>query len=121
MFDGRIPEGTTLTAVRDDRIHIAITPERAGNGGPVPIRGLIFLRESADHISLEQVASGRALPDLWTLSFRYRGADQRPQSFVELAELARAIPLWNLHRPLERERLDEVVARIVEAVTVASG
>jgi hypothetical protein len=117
MFDGVAPAGTTITAVRDDRIHLALDPDRAGDGRPVPVRGLIFLRESADKVFLEPVKSGEALPDLWTLSLRFRGMDEHRRAFGELGHFASVVPIWNLHRPLRLAALDEVVARLVDAVT----
>lgn len=116
MFDGRPPDGTTITAIRDDRIHLALSPDRSGDGCRVPIKALVFLRESAKEIFLAPVLRGRALPDLWTLVFRFRGIDDRRQSFSDLAQLATAIPIWNLHRPLQVSKLSEVINRLVDVV-----
>jgi hypothetical protein len=117
MFDGVAPAGTTVTAVRDDRIHLALDSDRAGDGRPLPVTGVIFLRESADKVFLERVKGGEALPDLWTLSLRFRGMDEHRRAFGELGHFASAVPIWNLHRPLRLTALDEVVARLVDAVT----
>jgi hypothetical protein len=119
MFDGVAPQGTTITAVRDDRIHLALDSQRAGNGRPVPIRALVFLRESNDRVFLERVKSGEALPDLWTLSLRFRGVDEHRRAFGQLGHFGAVVPIWNLHRPLRWDTLDEVVARLVETVTGA--
>lgn len=118
MFDGQVPPGTTLAAVRDDRIHIALDSGRMGDGRPVPIKALVFLRESPEKIFLERVKGGEALPDLWTLSFRFQSDAERRRSFSQLAQLAAAVPVWNLHRPLHVANLREVVSRLVEGVTV---
>lgn len=117
MFDGAAPGGTTVTAIRDDRVHLALNSERAGDGRPLPIRAVIFLRESSNEVVLEPVKGGEALPDFWTLCLRFRGIDEQRRSFNELSHLANVVPIWNLHRPLMSDRLDEVVARLVETVT----
>jgi hypothetical protein len=117
MFDGVAPAGTTITAVRDDRVHLALDSQRAGDGRPVAVKALIFLRESDDKVFLERVNSGEALPDLWTLSLRFRGQDEHRRSFSQLGQFASVVPIWNLHRPLRWDTLDEVVARLVETVT----
>jgi len=117
MFDGTAPAGTTVTAVRDDRIHLALDSQRAGDGRPVPLKALIFLRESADRVFLERVNAGEALPDLWTLSLRFRGTDEHRRAFGQLGHFASVVPIWNLHRPLRSATLDEVVARLVDTVT----
>jgi hypothetical protein len=117
MFDGNAPSGTTITAVRDDRIHLTLSRERAGDGRPLPIKGIFFLRESRDDVWLEPVKASQALPDLWTLVFRFRSTQERRQSFGELSHLASIVPIWNLHRPLRSEVLNEVVDRLVGTVT----
>jgi hypothetical protein len=117
MFDGAAPAGTRVTAVRDDRIHLALDSQRAGDGRPVPVKALIFLRESADRVFLEPVKAGQALPDLWTLSLRFRGMDEHRRAFRELSHFASVVPVWNLHRPLRSAMLDEVIHRLVDTVT----
>ena len=117
MFDGQAPAGTTIAAVRDDRIHVVLNSDRSGDGAPVPIKGLVFLRESPDRVFLEPVKGGRILPDLWALTFRLPSIADRRRSFSELAQLAATVPVWNLHRPLQVSNLDEVVERLVETVT----
>ena len=114
IFDGDVPAGTTVVAVRNDRIHLVLDSSWAADGRPVPIKALVFLREPAEDISLEPVPAGRALPDLWALNFHFPTAPARSRSFVQLAQLAAGIPVWNLHRPLSLNNLDEVVARIVD-------
>jgi hypothetical protein len=117
MFDGVPPAGTTVTAVRHDRIHLALDSRRAGDGRALPVKAVIFLRESADDVFLEPVRGGEALPDLWTLSLRFRGVDEHRKAFEQLGQFASAVPIWNLHRPLRLTALDEVVARLVDTVT----
>jgi hypothetical protein len=118
MFDGAAPAGTTVASVRNDRIHLALDSDRAGDGRPLPVRALIFLRESTERVFLEPVTGGKALPDLWALSLRFRG--EHRQSFSELSHLASVVPIWNLHRPLRTVMLDEVVDRLVDTVKPAA-
>lgn len=115
MFTGQAPPGTTIAAVRSDRIHLTLEPDRKGDGRPVPIRALVFLRESSGEIFVERVNRAEALPDLWTLIFRFQTDAERRRSFSLLAHLAATVPIWNLHRPLDVMKLDEVVSRLVNA------
>jgi hypothetical protein len=115
MFDGEAPPGTTVVAVRKDRIHLALDSYRVGDGRPVPIKALVFLRESSGDIFLERLKSSTAIPDLWTLNFRLQNEAARGRSFSQLAQLATTVPVWDLHRPLQAANLDEIVSRIVEA------
>ena len=114
MFNGEAPPGTTVAAVRNDRIHLTLDANRRGDGRPVPIRALIFLRESSEKVVLERVYGGEVLPDLWTLTLRFQTDAERRRSFSQLARLAATVPIWNLYRPLQVTTLDEVVTRLVE-------
>ena len=107
------PIGTTVVAKGDDRIHLAINSDRIGDGRPVPNQALVFLAGiSGEDIRLERVKSVAALPDLWTLSFRFQTDAERRRSFSQLARLAASVPVWNLHRPLNTDNLDDVVLAI---------
>jgi len=117
MFTGRAPAGTTVAAVRPDRIHLTINADRKGDGRPVPIKALVFLRETADSLYLEPVKKSEALPDLWTLTFRFQTDAERRRAFQDLADLATVVPVWNLYRPLQVKALDDVVTQLVETCT----
>lgn len=114
IFHGEAPPGTSLVLVRQDRIHLVLDSDRAGNSLPVPIKGLVFLREAAEQIVLERVETSQALRDLWALNFHLQHTVGRRQSFTQLAQLAGSIGIWNLHRPFSLTNLDEVVSRIVD-------
>ena len=111
MFTGEAPAGTTITAIRDDRIHLTLVD--GGDGRPVPIGGLVFLRESADEVSLQEVKGSDALRDLWTLSFRFQTAPEHRSAFTRLTRLASSVPVWNLYRPLRPGTLNEVVEQLI--------
>jgi hypothetical protein len=114
IFRGEAPTGTRVLSVGNDRIHLVLDSDRAGDSLPVPIKALVFLRDPAEHIFLERVKAGQALRDLWALSFHLQNTIARSRSFSQLAQLAGSISVWNLHRPLSLMNLDEVVSRIVE-------
>ena len=114
MFDGQAPAGTTVAAVRRDRIHLALDSDRKGDGRPVPIKALLFLREAGNGTYLEPVKKSEALPDLWALTFRFQTDAERRRVFQDLARLATIVPVWNLHRPLQLDALDDVVTLVAE-------
>ena len=113
MFEGAPPRGTNIAAVRDDRVHLMLDADRAGNGRPVPIAALVFLRESADDVRLDRVGAVEALPDLWTLTLRFQTDAERRDAFRQLTQLAANVPIWNLHRPFQVGTLDQVVDTLV--------
>lgn len=102
--------------VRDDpeRCSVAIDPARRGTSDPVPLRAVVLLRESSEDIRLERVSFTDALPDLWNLSFHLPTPESRARCFQAVVELAKAVPTWNLFRPLRYEGLPEAVDQIVE-------
>jgi hypothetical protein len=114
MFAGRAPDGMTVVDVRPDRVHLVLDADRQGGGRPVPIRAIVFLREAEEDIRLERVKSGEALPDLWTLTFRFQHEAERRRAFSQLAQLAARVPVWNLFRPLNVDDLQAVVRSLAD-------
>jgi len=121
VYDGHAPPGTHVVLARRDRVYLALDDDRRGSSAPVPIRAIVFLRESPDELRIERAAAWVALADLWSLSFRFPTSAGRARSFGQLARLAGAVPTWNLYRPLRRTSLDATVARIVELLEHAHG
>lgn len=114
MFNGQVPQGSSLASVRPDRVVLALNSDRSGDCKPVPIRSIVFLRESSDdQIRLERVESIRSLPDLWALSFRPKGNTALGRSFRGLSSLATGTMIWNLYRPLRIEMMNDVIDHIV--------
>ena len=83
-----------MVSVTNDRVHLVLDSDRAGDGRPVPLKALVFLREPAERILLEPVKAAQALPDLWTLNFRLQSEADRSRSFSQLAQLASSISIW---------------------------
>jgi hypothetical protein len=113
VFDGSAPPGTTIVAIKSDRIHLAINRDRVGDGRPVRIGAVVFLRESEEEIRLERLKGSDALPDLWALMLRLKTDAERRLSFTQLTQLTTSVPVWNLHRPLNVDTLDDVVSHVV--------
>jgi len=107
----------TLLVGRDEtRVHLALAPHGRGTCDPVPLRAIIFLRESDQSPTLVRVSAAEALPDLWELNFRLLGAPAFASSFEALADLVRSISIWNLFRQLGLDRLDETVEAVLACV-----
>jgi hypothetical protein len=111
MFDAP-PAGTHVVAVRPDRVSLALDRDQRGDGAPVPIRAIVFLRVGLRAIRIEPVPASSALPDLWALAFHLPTAAGRASAFHQLARLAAAVPVWNLFRPLEPGALEASVIRL---------
>jgi len=107
--------GTRPVADDPERVHLALDDHLRGSGDPVPVAGLVLLRQSAPEVRLEPVEATELLADLWTVSFNLPTDQDRVRCFAGIVDLADAVPTWTLDRPLSYETLPEVLDR-VEAV-----
>jgi hypothetical protein len=98
------------------RVHLAIADRERGTCEPVPLGGIVLLREEEGRPRLVPVGAADALPDLWTLGFRLPGSDAVSASFSAYVDLARSVRIWNLFRPLAIEALDATVEAVVNSV-----
>lgn len=113
VYDGSPPPGTHVVVARPDRIYLGLDDDRKGSSAPVPIKGIVFLRE-ADELRIEPVSASVALTDIWHLNFRLATNEFRARSFRQLTRLAGAVPFWNVYRPLRLESLEATVALVAE-------
>jgi hypothetical protein len=113
VYDGSSPKGMHMVVARPDRVYLATDDDRKGSSAPVPIRAIVFLRES-EEVRIEQAAAAVAVPDLWHLKFRFATRENRAGSFQQLARLAGSVPSWNVYRPLRLASLDATVRLIAE-------
>ncbi|HEX4932545.1 MAG TPA: hypothetical protein VFV33_05150, partial [Gemmatimonadaceae bacterium] len=115
VFDGEVPPGLHVAAERPDRVFLVPDDEQRGSCAPVPIRGIVFLREGED-LLLERADSRAALSDLWTLSWHLPTDEDRGRSFRQLTRLLGAVPVWNLMRPLRLDALPATIELVAERV-----
>ena len=111
VYAGSPPDGMHVVAERPDRIFLGLDAGKRGSSAPVPISGIVFLRE-ADTLRMEPAAVVDAVKDLWHLGFRMPTTEGRAGSFRQLTALAGAVPIWNVFRPLRLSSVDETVALI---------
>jgi hypothetical protein len=114
MYAGRPPAGTQVAAARRGRVYLDLDPDRRGSSAPVPIAAVVFLRESPSGIKLERTAASAAIRDLWALSFRLPTDEAQARVFTQVTRLVRAVPTWNLYRPIRLDSLDATVTKILE-------
>jgi hypothetical protein len=108
--------GTQVVAEDEQRVYLAVDAARRGDGAPVPVSAIVFLRSAASGVTLARVAPADAMRDLWALSFRLPTDADRVRCFEGIATLASSVPIWDLHRPLEFANLPEVVETVSLAV-----
>jgi hypothetical protein len=100
----------------DDRIHLAVDMAARGDCRPVPLRAILLLRESPNGFQLEPVRPMDAVRDLWPLSFNLPTEQDRARCFAAVVDLARSVPVRNLHRPFRFEDLPATVEFVVDSL-----
>jgi hypothetical protein len=105
--------GTYPVVTEPERVHLAVDRALRGDGRPIPLRAVVFLRPGEGEASLERVSAERSLPDLYALSWKLPTDDDRARCFQGAASLAGAVPIWNLHREIRLDQLDDVVDLIL--------
>jgi hypothetical protein len=106
--------GTRPVLVEPDRVHLTADGPKRGDGNPVPIRAVVFLRAGEGPTALERVEPAEGVPDLWALSWKLPTDADRSRCFRGVASLAGSVPIWNLRRELRIDQLPEVVDMIVD-------
>ena len=104
-----------VIAEEPDRVHCAIAEHRRGDGGAVPLAGIVFLRGSdAERPTLAPRAHGSAIPDLWAFSLNLPDDEDRARCFRGVATLAHRVPIWDLERDMRFDTLDDDVDLVIK-------
>lgn len=105
--------GTFPVLEEPDRVHLTAEGKMRGDGSPVPIRAVVFLRVGEGDTRMDRVDPAEGLRDLWALSWKLPTDADRARCFRGTAALANSVPMWNIQRELRIDGLQEVVERIV--------
>jgi len=114
----RLPNATELGEA-DDRVHFALDPERRGDCAPVPLRGIFLLRSGTGEVSVERVPPADAIRELWSQTSRLPTPEGRARCFEQLVDVVRAVPVWNLYRPMRAQDLPDTVRLLATIVQPA--
>jgi len=101
-----------LLAEDEDRVHFSIALHRRGTAEPVPLAGIVLLKDFSPEIHLERASPLAAIQDLWFLSFNLPADEDRARCFAGIADLCGQVPVWNLTRPMLVEALDDTIDRL---------
>jgi hypothetical protein len=99
----------------DDRLVLASTAP--GECQPIPIAGIVLLKDFGDELSIERTDGTAVLPDLWFLSLHIPSQSDRERKFTQLVDLAATTPIWSVVQPRGAGRIVETVAALTETVT----
>jgi len=106
--------GTQQVGRDADRVHLALGEDRTADAAAVPLAGVVLLRGVADETRLEREEPAEVVRDLWALSFKVPTDADRVRCFQALVDLASAVPVFGLRRPMTFEALPSVIDAVVE-------
>jgi len=98
----------------DDRLVLAAT--HPGDGGPVPVSGVVLLKGFEEAGSLHQVDPLTSLPNLWLLSFHLPTEEDRARKFNQLVDLVDSVPVWELTQPNDPREIRDTAEMLITTV-----
>ncbi len=108
------PEG--LRNLDGAKPRLVIPGKRRGEGSPVPLRGIVFLRRTEGETTVRRVPPEEALRRLWPANFHLPGEVEQARCFRLTGRLVGRVPAWELSRPMDWDSLPATVERIAEAL-----
>jgi hypothetical protein len=108
--------GDPAAIVGADRVRLPLSGAAAGDSRPVPLRGVVVIGEPAPWVSMTRMTAVEAIPALWQLSFALPEVEAAGRCFRDLADLASAVPVWELRRPVSVEALPWVLDEVASLV-----
>lgn len=113
-------KNATPVAQDDERVHLVLDGPARGDGAPVPLAGIVFLRSGDGPTTLHPRPPQDTIRDLWALSLNLPSEHDRARCFRGVATLASSVPAWDLHRRLSLDALDEVVQTVISTCLAAA-
>lgn len=101
--------GSTIEHDRVDRIWTVLDPVTRGDGEPVPLRAILFLREFANGPELVPVSVANAIRDVWALTFMLPNDASRAACFERVTDLVSRVQTFDLRRPKAIDQLPAVI------------
>lgn len=108
---------TNASPVAEDaeRVHLSLEGPARGDGAPVALAGIVFLRQGEGPPRLQRRPAEDAIRDLWALSLNFPTEEDRARCFRGVTALAGSVPAWDLHRPMSLDTLEVVVESVISA------
>lgn len=107
----RVP-GAHAASAEEGRVPLVLDERSRGDGGPVPLRAIVILRQDPEATRLQPAPAVEAVRDLLALTFDLPTSSSRALSFARVTDLTAQVDVLNLYRPLTMESLDDVVVLV---------
>lgn len=96
----------------EGRVPLLFDESLRGDGRPVPLAAILFLRAAAEAAVLQPVPAAEALRDVFALTFRFPTDASRAACFARVADVISRVQTLRLHRRMTIESLTEVVTLV---------
>jgi len=96
----------------DGRVGVILDEGVRGDGNPVPLRAIIFLRSGQGPATLEPVRPADAIRDILALTFQLPTSASRAAAFSRVADLAAGVVTFDLVRRIEADSTGDVIGLI---------
>ena len=110
------PIGRVVPEDHGDRVRTVLDPATRGGGSPVPLRAILLLRDLGTAPELARVGVAGAIRDLWALTFKLPTDESQSSCFERTTDLVRAVPTFDLRRPLTMQDLPTVISLVERLV-----
>jgi hypothetical protein len=106
--DLRLP-GQAVVDPSGDRVRTLLDPAGRGDGAPVPLGMILFLRDLATEPELIPVPVATAIRDVWALTFKLPTDESQTACFERVTDLVNGVDPLDLRRPLTMSHLPAVI------------
>lgn len=104
--------GARAAAAEEGRVSLILDEKSRGDGGPVPLRAVVILREGTEVPTMRPAPAVEAVRDVLALTFHLPSAASRAASFARVADLTVQVEILNLHRRMTIASLGDVVTLV---------
>ena len=108
-------------AIGDDgRVGVILDDAIRGDGQPVPLRAIVFLRSGSGPAALAPARPPDAIRDILALTFQLPTPASRAAAFTRVTDLAAGVTTFDLSRRIEADATPDVVG-LIERLAGAGG
>lgn len=104
--------GAPIAWTEEGRAPLILDERLRGDGRAVPLRAILFLRQTSGPAILERIPPAEAVRDVFALAFRLPSNASRSACFSRVADMVGQVETLTLQREMTMEALGDVVSLV---------